>query len=578
LLFGLFATIAGVFLGQQPPRIVQYTIDKVIAADRYEVLPKVIGIYVFIVVFGQAIASLSGYWMSVGGQRVLHTLRMALYEHFQKLSLSYYQDKRVGDLISRMTGDVHQLEGLIVGTSNSLARQLFGTGFALYYMLSYNRFLTLLVLIPVPIIGVSLFFFTRRVRVVYRSIRDLMGQLSAKLMENLSGIVVIKAFNREPEEFKAVEEASRRLQSQSILAAKMSALFHPFIHTVSTMGTIMVLGVGAVMISKGQFTVGKLTAFLMYVSQFYLPIGDFIRTFDSIQRALASAERIFEVLDTVPDVQDPPDPVPLDRIRGEVEFEHVSFRYPSGEEVLHDINVKALPGQRVAIVGRSGAGKSSFINLIPRFYDATEGRVLIDGIDVRRVRQSDLRKHIAIVLQDTFLFSGTVKENLLFGRPDATDDEIIEAAKAANAHEFIINLENGYDTQVGERGVKLSGGQKQRLAIARAILANPRILILDEATSSVDSESEFLIHQALDRLMVGRTTFIIAHRLSTVRGADTILVLEGGTIVEHGDHRELVDANGLYAQMYRQQYWLDEEGIPDEMRSEPTSFSVGPTD
>jgi subfamily B ATP-binding cassette protein MsbA len=578
LLFGLFATIAGVFLGQQPPRIVQYTIDKVIAADRYEVLPKVIGIYVFIVVFGQAIASLSGYWMSVGGQRVLHTLRMALYEHFQKLSLSYYQDKRVGDLISRMTGDVHQLEGLIVGTSNSLARQLFGTGFALYYMLSYNRFLTLLVLIPVPIIGISLFFFTRRVRVVYRSIRDLMGQLSAKLMENLSGIVVIKAFNREPEEFKAVEEASRRLQSQSILAAKMSALFHPFIHTVSTMGTIMVLGVGAVMISKGQFTVGKLTAFLMYVSHFYMPIGDFIRTFDSIQRALASAERIFEVLDTVPDVQDPPDPVPLDRIRGEVEFEHVSFRYPSGEEVLHDINVKALPGQRVAIVGRSGAGKSSFINLIPRFYDATEGRVLIDGIDVRRVRQSDLRKHIAIVLQDTFLFSGTVKENLLFGRPDATDDEIIEAAKAANAHEFIINLENGYDTQVGERGVKLSGGQKQRLAIARAILANPRILILDEATSSVDSESEFLIHQALDRLMVGRTTFIIAHRLSTVRGADTILVLEGGTIVEHGDHRELVDANGLYAQMYRQQYWLDEEGIPDEMRSEPTSFSVGPTD
>ncbi|MDH7602423.1 MAG: ABC transporter ATP-binding protein [Armatimonadota bacterium] len=578
LLFGLFATVAGVFLGQQPPRIVQYTIDRVIATNHYSALPKVILLYVSIVVIGQVIGALSGYWMSVGGQRVLHTLRMALYEHFQKLSLSYYHDKRIGDLVSRMTGDVHQLEGLIVGTSNSLARQLFGTGFALYYMLSYNRLLAVLVLIPVPIIGVSLFFFTRRVRVVYRSIRDLMGQLSAKLMENLSGIVVIKAFNREPDEYRLVEDASRRLQSESIRAARMSSAFHPFIHTVSTMGTVMVLGVGALMISRGQFTVGQLTAFLMYVSHFYMPIGDFIRTFDSIQRALASGERIFDVLDTVPDVQDPPDPVPLEHIRGEVEFRHVSFRYPSGEEVLHDINVKALPGQRVAIVGKSGAGKSSFINLIPRFYDVTEGCVLIDGIDVRRVRQSDLRKHIAMVLQDTFLFSGTVKENLRFGRPNATDEEIIEAAKAANAHEFIVRLENGYDTQVGERGVKLSGGQKQRLAIARAILANPRILILDEATSSVDSESEFLIHQALDRLMVGRTTFIIAHRLSTVRSADTILVLEGGTIVEQGDHRELVDANGLYAQMYRQQYWLDEECAPDEMEAEQTSFGIGSRD
>jgi subfamily B ATP-binding cassette protein MsbA len=299
----------------------------------------------------------------------------------------------------------------------------------------------------------------------------------------------------------------------------------------------------------------------MYVNNFYQPVGDFIRTFDSIQRSLASGERIFEVLDSRPEIEDPPNPIPLQRLRGEVEFQHVSFRYATGEEVLHDVNVRALPGQRVALVGQSGAGKSSFINLIPRFYDATQGRVLVDGIDVRDVGQSDLRSHIALVLQETFLFSGSVKDNLLFGRPDATDEEVIEAAKVANAHEFIQCLEEGYETQVGERGVRLSGGQKQRLAIARAVLADPRILILDEATSSVDSESEFLIHQALDRLMIGRTTFIIAHRLSTVRTADTILVLEGGAIVEHGGHDELVDADGRYAQMYRQQYWLDEEGM-----------------
>jgi subfamily B ATP-binding cassette protein MsbA len=318
------------------------------------------------------------------------------------------------------------------------------------------------------------------------------------------------------------------------------------------------------LISKGTFTVGKLVAFLVYVGNFYNPVGDFIRTFDSVQRALASGERIFEVLDTVPEIKDPLEPVPLETIRGKVEFRHVFFKYATGEEVLCDVNVHAMPGQRVALVGKSGAGKSSFVNLIPRFYDVTEGCVLIDGVDVRKYRQSDLRRHIALVLQETFLFSGTVRENLLFGRPDASHEEIVAAAKAANAHEFIIRLENGYDTQIGERGVKLSGGQKQRLAIARAMLANPRILILDEATSSVDTESEVLIHQALDRLMAGRTTFIIAHRLSTVRNADTILVLEGGSIVERGGHGELVGADGVYAQMYRQQFWFEEdEGVLD---------------
>jgi ATP-binding cassette, subfamily B, bacterial MsbA len=570
LLFGLVCTLVSNFLGQQPPRIIQYTIDKVVGANHYQLLTRVIAIYIGVVISSQIISAVGGYWQNVAGQRLLHTLRMALYDHFQLLSLSYYDDKRIGDLASRATGDVAQLEGMIVNTLNSLANQVFGIAFALFYMYSYSWQLALLVLIPVPILGVSLFFFTRRVRVVYRSIRDSMGELSAKLMENLSGIRVIKAFNREPQERDAMDGVSRHVLSENVRAQKMSRVFYPCTQTVSRMGTVIVLGVGAYLISKDLFTVGKLTAFLMYVNNFYNPIGEFIRTFDSIQRALASGERIFEVLDTKPEIEDPPEPVALPTLRGDVEFRNVSFRYATGEEVLHDINVRALPGQRVALVGHSGAGKSSFVNLIPRFYDATQGDVLVDGTDVRKMRQSDLRQHIALVLQETFLFNGSIRDNLLFGRPTASDEATVEAAKAANAHEFIERLEEGYDTQIGERGVKLSGGQKQRLAIARAVLADPRILILDEATSSVDTESEVLIHQALDRLMVGRTTFIIAHRLSTVRSADTILVLEGGAIVEHGDHEELVDADGRYAHMYRQQYWLDEEGISEDQLDGPT--------
>lgn len=571
LLFGLVCTLAGVFLAQQPPRIIQYTVDKVIGASKYALLPKVILVYLGVVIVGQIISAASNFWMNVAGMRILHMLRMALYEHFQKLSLSYYDNKRVGDLTSRVTGDVSQLEHMIVNTSNQLARQVFGVGLAYYYMCTYSVPLALLVLIPVPVLVIGMLLFTRRVRVIYRSIRESFGELSAKLMENLSGMRVIKAFNREPHEHAAVEAISKHVYSENIRASRMSTKFYPTIHVVSTMGTIIVLGYGTYLISRDRFTVGALMAFLMYVGNFYNPVQDFIRMFDSIQRALASGERIFEVLDTKPEIEDPAQPVALPVLEGRVEFDHVSFSYATGEEVLHDISVTAEPGQRVALVGQSGAGKSSFINLIPRFYDATSGRILVDGVDVRNLLQSDLRNHIALVLQETFLFNGSVKENLRFGNPDATDEEVVEAAKVANAHDFIERLEEGYETQIGERGIKLSGGQKQRLAIARAVLADPRILILDEATSSVDSESEFLIHQALDRLMVGRTTFIIAHRLSTIRNADTILVLESGNIIEHGGHEELVDADGRYAQMYRQQYWLDEEanGEDEDVEESP---------
>jgi ABC-type multidrug transport system fused ATPase/permease subunit len=563
LTVGLICTLIGVYLGQQPPRIFQYTIDTIIGGKQYNKLAETIGYYVAIIVVGQVIGSLSGYWMSIAGQRVLHALRMKLYEKFQALSLSYYDNKRIGDLLSRITNDVNQVEGLIVNTTNALMRQLFGVGIALCYMLNYSVFLTLLVLIPVPFIGVGLFFFTRKIRMVYRSIREATGMFSAKLQENLSGMRVIKAFSREPIEQALVQDTSNQLMGSNIKATRMTSIFFPALQTVSTAGTIIVLGVGANLISRDLFTIGALTAFSMYVSHFYQPIGDFIRTFDSIQRALASGERIFEVLDSVPEVMDPKNPAIFDNIRGEVEFRDVSFQYATGAEVLHHVSVTTRPGEVVALVGQSGAGKTSFVNLIPRFYDTTAGAVCIDGVDVRDAMQSDVRKHIAIVLQESFLFNGTVKENLRFGRLEASDEELEAAAVAANAHEFIEKLADGYDTEIGERGIKLSGGQKQRLAIARAILANPRILILDEATSSVDSTSEHLIHQALEHLMIGRTTFIIAHRLSTVRSADQILVLHDGNIVERGKHDELITQDGVYAEMCRQQFWNEKKEVEE---------------
>jgi len=564
--FGLIATLIGAYIGQQYPRITQQIIDDIIGAGQYHKLGGAIGLYIILLVYGQFIGSFSGYLMSVAGQRLLHRLRMEVYDKYQALSLSYFDDKRVGDLLSRVTGDINQLENLIINTANNVIRQVFGMGFAMYFMCTYNWKLAMLILALVPMLAVGMYYYTRKVRPMYRSIRDRFGELSAKLAENLSGIRVIKAFNREASEHALVEESSQSLVRMNLRATLFSTLFYPSISLLKSIGTVLVLALGAGMVihSHGEFKVGMIMAFLMYVSNFYSPINEFIRMYDSIQRALASGERVFEVLDEPLQVQDPVEPAPLESMRGEVELRDVTFRYATGEEVLHGVNIHVRPGQRIALVGHSGAGKTSFINLIPRFYDVTDGEVLIDGIDVRAFKQIELRRFIALVLQETFLFNGTVRENLQFGKLDATEDEVIAVAQAANAHEFIERLPDGYATQIGERGIKLSGGQKQRLAIARAVLADRRILILDEATSSVDTESEFLIHQALLRLMEGRTTFIIAHRLSTIRSADVILVLENGRIVESGDHETLYTADGAYAQMYRQQFWLDDLAVHNE--------------
>jgi subfamily B ATP-binding cassette protein MsbA len=397
-----------------------------------------------------------------------------------------------------------------------------------------------------------------QVRPLQRATRERLGEVSARLQDNLSGIRVIKSFSQEERESGRWSELVGQHHGAQVTALNIWGRYNPALALLNGLGGVLVLGVGARMVMAGQLTLGELFAFLSYVAMFYQPIRALVNVSETLQSALATSERLFEILDEVPDVRDAPDATALPRLQGHVIFHNVSFRYGTGEEVLSGIQLEARPGELVALVGRSGAGKTTLVNLLARFYDPTGGHITVDGYDLRTVRQRSLRAQIAMVLQDTFLFNGTVAENIAYGRPDAGPEEIERAARLANAHGFIDELPEGYDTQIGERGVKLSGGQKQRLAIARAVLADPAILILDEATSSVDSESEMLIQQAMERVMRGRTTFVIAHRLSTVKHADKIVALEEGRVAEVGDHASLLGQGGVYSQLHEIQYALSD--------------------
>ena len=500
------------------------------------------------------------------GERFILDLRVRLYAYLQRLSLSFFERTSTGELMSRVTNDVNALEQFVTHGSALTAVDLLRLVGAAIVLFLLDWRLALLVLLPVPVLAVALRYFNTRVRPIYRRVRDRLGDINARLQDSLSGIRVIQAFGQEEREMERFAVESESYYQARVQGIRYWSTFFPAMHFVASLGTVIVLGCGAVMVVRGELSLGTMIAFLSYITSLYQPINRLTEIDNVFQQAIAAGERIFELLDVMPEIKDAPDAIELPHIRGEVAFHNVSFRYSTGDEVLRDVTFRMAAGEMVALVGPSGAGKTSIANLLCRFYDPTQGRITVDGHDLRKVKLSSLRKQVAVVLQDTFLFNTTVRENLLYGKPDATDEELITAAKTAYAHDFIMALPDGYDTEIGERGVKLSGGQKQRLALARAILADPRILILDEATSSVDAEAEYLIQQALESVLKGRTSLVIAHRLSTIRDADKIIALEEGRIIEVGDHHELMRRGGLYSQLYRRQLELAATDEKDDSR------------
>ena len=490
------------------------------------------------------------YMAHVAGWGVVADVRAAVYEHLQRLSPSFYEDKQTGQLMSRVINDSDLLEQLMAHAIPDVAVNVLMLVGVTLVLMSISPTLALLSMVPIPLIVLAMRGYSKYVRPAFRRRQAELGELNAALNDNLSGIREIQAFTREDTEAGRILGHIVRYRDSNLNALRLMAAFHPLVEFFSGLGTLVLVFFGGRLVLAGALSIGALVAFFLYLERLYEPVRALSEAWDGVQQATAGAERIAELLDEQPDVADRAGAVQLQhRARGAITMRDVGFWYREGDVVLQQVNLDIPSGTVTALVGPTGVGKTTLSKLIPRFYDVREGSIQLDGVDVRDIQLQSLRKQISIVLQDVFLFHGTVRENILFGRPGASEEEMINAATVANAHEFVTTLPQGYDTVIGERGVKLSGGQRQRIAIARAVLKDAPILILDEATSSVDAETEMLIQQALERLMVGRTTIVIAHRLSTIRSADKIVVLEGSRIVETGTHEQLMQGQGLYRRL-----------------------------
>jgi ATP-binding cassette subfamily B multidrug efflux pump len=540
-------------LGLAGPYILAITIDNYIAKADISSLYWISAVYVAIYILSWIVSYIQTYLRFWLGQKLVFDLRRDMFGNLQQLSMSFYDKRHVGRIMSRVTNDVETLNEFLTSGVEAAIGDVFILIGIVAVMFILNTWLALVSLAVIPILLAGAILLGGRVREAYRITRKKISGVTANLAESISGMRVVQSFSREMANAQQFDRVNVENLQANIQAAKISALFFPLVDVLGSLGTCLVLWFGGAGVIESSISLGVLVAFMAYVTRFFMPIREISMLYNNVQSALAATERITEVVDAKPEVKEAEDAEQLPRIKGEIQFNHVSFGYEPNTYVLRDIDLEIHENERVALVGPTGAGKTSLANLAARFYDPQEGTITVDGYDLREVTLNSLRSQMGVVLQDPFLFTGSIKENIAYGKPDAPEQEIIEAAKAVGAHDFIMNFAQGYDTNVGERGIRLSMGQRQLISVARALLADPRILILDEATSSVDPYTELLLQNALKKLLEKRTTLIIAHRLSTVRSADKIVVIDSGRIVDTGTHRELMSRKGLYKKLYEMQ-------------------------
>ena len=570
LILALVVIALNSLLGLAGPYTLQFLIDAVFKNNNARLLNEITLVLVGIFLLQSIFYFLRSYLLAFVGERVMADLRVRLFSHLQRLSLSFFNERRTGELVSRLTNDVATVRALVTSdVSTALSQALTFVG-ALILIIVTDWRLTLFMLALIPLGVGAAVLVGRRLRPLSAAVQDQLAAATSVLEEAIAGVRVVQSFTREPYEIKRFSESIEKTFALAMRRTRISALFGPLMSFIGFAGVVSIFWFGGHEVLAGRLTAGQLFMFLILTLTIAGSIGQFSGLWTGLQETLGATQRLFEILDTTSDIVEKPGAAALAPSRGCITFDHVTFSYLDdlNSTILADLNFEVQPGEVLALVGPSGAGKTTLVNLIPRFYDPTSGQICIDGQDLRDLQVGSLRGQIGIVPQETLLFGSSVRENILYGRLDASEAEVIAAARSANAHEFILQLPNGYETLVGERGVKLSGGQRQRIAIARAILKDPRILLLDEATSSLDSESEGLVQEALERLMRGRTSIVIAHRLSTIQNASRIAVLEAGKLVELGTHAELLALDGLYARLHRIQFKLEEPPVPPAQAEE----------